>query len=121
MVDLAPASRALVRPGRWLLYAVLAAFAVFFLLPLVVIVLNSFRTAQEIGRGSVIGWPVGVAWQNWLQAWSGYCIAQRCAGIQPYMAESITLEEAIPRSVRSPATRSRCGASAAIPFCSRSW
>jgi len=38
------------RPGRWLLYVVLAAFAVFFLLPLVVVILNSFRTAQEIAR-----------------------------------------------------------------------
>ncbi len=53
------------RPGRWLLYAVLAAFAVFFLLPLVVVILNSFRTAQEIARTLVIGWPLGLAWQNY--------------------------------------------------------
>ena len=79
------------RPGRWVLYAVLAAFAVFFLLPLVVVVLNSFRTAQEIARGSVIGWPMGLQWQNWVQAWSGYCIAQRCEGIQPYMVNSFLL------------------------------
>ena len=44
-----PAGIAL-RPGRWLIYAILFGFALFTLLPLVVIVLNSFRTAVEIGR-----------------------------------------------------------------------
>ena len=43
--------------GRWMVYALLVAFALFFLTPLVVVVLNSLRTAEEIGRGSVIGWP----------------------------------------------------------------
>jgi ABC-type glycerol-3-phosphate transport system permease component len=72
----------------------------------------------------VIGWPAGLAWQNWSQAWSGYCIAQRCEGIQPYMVNSFLL--VIPATIlstalaRSPATRSRCGDSAATRCCSRS-
>ena len=56
------------RPGRWLIYAILFGFALFALLPLIVIVLNSFRTAVEIGRSSLIGWPAGLVWRNWSEA-----------------------------------------------------
>jgi glucose/mannose transport system permease protein len=77
--------------GRWMVYALLVVFALFFLTPLVVVVLNSLRTAEEIGRGSVIGWPAVFAWQNYLQAWSKYCIAQRCEGIHSYMWNSFVM------------------------------
>jgi glucose/mannose transport system permease protein len=77
--------------GRWLIYLLLVLFAVFFLTPLVVVVLNSVRTAEEIGRGSLIGWPAFFAWENYTKAWSQYCIAQRCAGIQTYMANSFMM------------------------------
>jgi len=100
------------RPGRWLLYAVLAAFAAFFLLPLVVVILNSFRTAQEIARTSVIGWPLGLAWQNYGEAWSGYCIAQRCEGIQPYMVNSFLL--VIPATILSTALGAVAGYSISL-------
>jgi glucose/mannose transport system permease protein len=84
---------------RWLIYALLGIFVVFFLAPLVVVVLNSVRTAEEIGRASVIGWPAVFAWDNYAQAWSGYCIAQRCAGIQTYMRNSFAM--AIPATAVS--------------------
>jgi glucose/mannose transport system permease protein len=77
--------------GRWLIYLLLVLFAVFFLTPLVVVVLNSVRAAEEIGRGSLIGWPAFFAWENYTKAWSQYCIAQRCAGIQTYMANSFMM------------------------------
>jgi len=81
----------MVTRGRWLIYVLLAAFVVFFLTPLVVVVLNSVRTTEEIGHGSVIGWPSVFAWHNYLQAWSKYCIAQRCDGIRTYMWNSLVM------------------------------
>jgi glucose/mannose transport system permease protein len=81
----------MVARGRWLIYVLLAAFVVFFLTPLVVVVLNSVRTTEEIGHGSVIGWPSVFAWHNYLQAWSKYCIAQRCDGIRTYMWNSFVM------------------------------
>jgi len=98
--------------GRWLIYALLAAFAVFFLTPLVVVVLNSVRTAEEIGRGSVIGWPTAFAWQNYAQAWSKYCIAQRCEGIAPYMSNSFAM--AIPATIISTALGAVAGYSISL-------
>jgi glucose/mannose transport system permease protein len=100
------------RPGRWLLYAVLIGFAVFSLLPLVVVVLNSFRTAVEIGRSSVIGWPEGLTWQNFTEAWSGYCIAQRCEGISPYMVNSLKL--VVPATILSTALGALAGYSISL-------
>jgi glucose/mannose transport system permease protein len=101
-----------IRPGRWLLYAVLIGFAVFSLLPLVVVVLNSFRTAVEIGRSSVIGWPESLTWQNFTEAWSGYCIAQRCEGISPYMVNSLKL--VVPATILSTALGALAGYSISL-------
>ena len=68
--------------------------------------------AVEIGRTSVIGWPVGLAWQNWVEAWSGYCIAQRCEGIQPYMVNSFLL--VIPATLLSTALGAIAGYSISL-------
>jgi glucose/mannose transport system permease protein len=87
------------RQGRWLVYAVLAGFSAAFLVPLGVVLLNSVRTAQEIGLGSVIGWPHGLVWQNFGVAWNHYCIAQHCDGIQPYMWNSFVM--AVPATILS--------------------
>ena len=95
------AAHALLRPARWLIYAALTASALFFLAPLVVVLLNSVRTAQEIGLGSLIGWPSIFAWENYVQAWSSYCIAQRCDGIRMYMGNSLAM--VIPATIISTA------------------
>jgi glucose/mannose transport system permease protein len=36
----------------------------------------------------MIGWPQQWAWSNYATAWSGFCIAQTCTGIRPYMLNS---------------------------------
>jgi glucose/mannose transport system permease protein len=100
------------RQGRWLIYAVLLSFAVFFLVPLAVVVLNSVRTAQEIGLGSVIGWPRGLAWQNYGEAWGRYCIAQRCEGVQGYMWNSLLMT--VPATIVSTALGALAGYSVSL-------
>jgi glucose/mannose transport system permease protein len=88
--------------SRWrrgVIYGVLLLCVGFFLLPLGVVLLNSVRTAQEIGQGSVIGLPRQLAWSNYAEAWSRYCIAQTCAGIRPYMMNSLVM--AIPATILS--------------------
>lgn len=75
-------------PSRILIYLVVTLFAAAYLAPLVVVVLNSLRTNEEIAQGSMIGWPQHLAWSNYALAWSGFCIAETCAGIRPYMLNS---------------------------------
>jgi glucose/mannose transport system permease protein len=79
------------RPARFVVYALLIGFAAFYLTPLLVVVLNSVRTAQDIGSTSVIGLPRELALDNFSRAWGSYCIAQTCAGISPYMWNSFLL------------------------------
>jgi glucose/mannose transport system permease protein len=76
---------------RVAIYGVLTLFAGFYLVPLMVVVLNSVRTLEEISRTSMIGWPEGFAIENFTKAWSQYCIAEACVGIQPYMINSIVM------------------------------
>lgn len=74
--------------GRILIYLVILLVAAAYLAPLVVVVLNSLRTNEEIAQTSMIGWPQQWAWSNYATAWSGFCVAQTCAGIRPYMLNS---------------------------------
>jgi glucose/mannose transport system permease protein len=75
-------------PGRALIYVTLGLIAFAYLIPLVVVVLNSLRTAEEIAQTSMIGWPQRWAWHNYAVAWNQFCVAQSCLGIRPYMLNS---------------------------------
>jgi glucose/mannose transport system permease protein len=77
--------------ARWLIYAVLIGFAGYTLVPLAVVILTSLRSATEIGQVGVIGWPHEWTIGNYAEAWSGYCIAQTCQGIRPYLMNSLMM------------------------------
>lgn len=74
--------------GRVAVYGVVWALAAGYLVPFGVVLLNSFRTAEEIAQTSMIGWPTNWVFGNYIAAWATYCIAQTCSGIQPYMWNS---------------------------------
>jgi glucose/mannose transport system permease protein len=74
--------------GRLLAHAVIWALGLAYLVPLIVVVLNSLRTAQEIAQTSMIGWPEFWAFGNYAEAWSKFCVAQTCTGLQPFMWNS---------------------------------
>ncbi|MET3842600.1 carbohydrate ABC transporter permease [Bradyrhizobium sp. OAE829] len=75
-------------PSRLLIYLVVLLVAVAYLVPLIVVVLNSLRSNEEIVQTSMIGWPRQWAFGNYLTAWSDFCVAQTCVGIRPYMLNS---------------------------------
>ncbi|MDA9500355.1 carbohydrate ABC transporter permease [Bradyrhizobium sp. CCBAU 11357] len=75
-------------PSRALIYLIVTLFAAAYLAPLVVVILNSLRTNEEIAQSSMIGWPQHWAFGNYALAWSGFCVAETCAGIRPYMMNS---------------------------------
>ena len=85
--------------SRILIYLVIALVAAAWLAPLVVVVLNSLRTNEEIAQTSMIGWPTQWAWRNYLTAWSGFCVAETCAGIRPYVMNSALIT--IPATILS--------------------
>ncbi len=77
--------------GKALVYGFLVLFALYYIIPLAVLFLNSFRDLQEITRGSLIGIPKSINFSYWGQAWDEICIGGICEGIRPYFWSSLKM------------------------------
>lgn len=76
---------------RWLLFAVLALFALFYLMPLFVMITTSLKSLDEIRTGSLVALPESVTFEAWRTAWSSACSGIQCEGLQPYFWNSVAL------------------------------
>ena len=76
---------------RWLLYVLLCLFAVYYLMPLFVMVTTSLKSLEEIRTGSLVALPREVTFDAWKTAWSGACTGIQCEGLQPYFWNSVML------------------------------
>lgn len=80
-------------PMRWLprvlLYAVLVGFAVLFLLPIYVMVVNSLKPLDEIRGGDLMALPRDATVEPWAQAWSLAQIGVQATGLEPYFVNSL--------------------------------
>lgn len=85
--------------SRAVIYGLLAFFAAIYLLPLFVVVFNSFRPMPEIAANGLISFPQNVQWNAWSQAWSTHCIGGSCEGMQRYFYNSLWM--AIPATIIS--------------------
>lgn len=63
-------------------YVVLGIFAAWYLLPLLVVIFNSFRPLPEIAQHGLISLPRSLEFTAWGQAWSTFCIGGTCEGMQ---------------------------------------
>jgi glucose/mannose transport system permease protein len=80
-------------------YILLSIFAAWYLLPLVVVILNSFRPLPEIAANGLIGFPQSLQLEAWARAWGTYCIGGTCAGVAPNFFNSLWM--AIPATIIS--------------------
>src|SRR5471032_2227338 len=55
--------------SRIAIYAVLILVCVLYLVPLVVMLLTSFKTPEDIGTGNLLSWPAVVTAIGWVKAW----------------------------------------------------
>jgi glucose/mannose transport system permease protein len=76
---------------RVVLYALLAVLAFAFLLPVYVMVVNSFKPLDEIRNGSLMALPQTWTVQPWLTAWSTAQIGVQPTGLKPYFVNSFLL------------------------------
>jgi len=76
---------------RWLLYVLLGLFAIYYLLPLFVMVTTSLKSLEEIRTGSLVALPREVTFDAWKTAWSGACTGIQCEGLRPYFWNSVLL------------------------------
>jgi glucose/mannose transport system permease protein len=69
-------------PGRLGLYAFLIFAAAFFLLPLYVMLVTSFKTMDEIRVSSIFAIPMAPTFKPWVEAWSSACTGLDCSGVK---------------------------------------
>ncbi|MFN3705262.1 MAG: carbohydrate ABC transporter permease [Thermoflexales bacterium] len=60
-----------VRPSRALLYAVMIALAAFFVLPVYLLVITSFKDFSEVSLNRMWDWPTQLSLESFNRAWNG--------------------------------------------------
>jgi glucose/mannose transport system permease protein len=76
------------RPKRFLspvsimIYSVLFVAAVYYLIPLYVMVMTSLKGMPEIRLGNIFSPPVEITFQPWSTAWNSACTGLYCEGIK---------------------------------------
>ncbi|MFZ8896323.1 MAG: carbohydrate ABC transporter permease [bacterium] len=68
--------------NRIIIYGLLAVFAIIYLLPLAVVIMNSFRPLPEIAANGLINFPRQIQFSAWSDAWSSICINGACEGMK---------------------------------------
>ena len=78
-------------PARIGIYVFLFGAALFFLLPLYVMLVTSLKGMDEIRAGSILALPVEWTIEPWRQAWSQVCTGASCEGIRGGFWNSVAI------------------------------
>ncbi|MGF1696629.1 carbohydrate ABC transporter permease [Vibrio kyushuensis] len=76
---------------RVVIYSVLVLFAVYFLLPLIVMLFSSFKDLGEIRSGNLIMPPESPTIEPWIKAWGEACTGLNCEGVKSYFINSFLI------------------------------
>ena len=76
---------------RYLLYLILIIFAFYFLFPLYVMLVTSFKTMEEIRQGNLITLPNQLNIEPWLVAWGGRGYGAGDTYLRPYFWNSFKM------------------------------
>jgi glucose/mannose transport system permease protein len=79
------------------LYVFLASAALFFLLPLYVMLTTSLKSMDEIRLGNIFALPMAPTLEAWRAAWSEACTGAACEGVQGGFWNSVSI--AVPSTV----------------------
>jgi glucose/mannose transport system permease protein len=78
-------------PGRIGLYAFMISAALFFLLPLLIMVLTSLKSIEEIRTGNIFALPLDPSFDAWVAAWTSACTGLDCNGVQVGFFNSVKI------------------------------
>ena len=76
---------------RALIYTSLILFAVYYLLPLYVMLVNSLKPLEEIRQGGMLNLPKQWTIEPWISAWSTAQIGVQPTGLRPFFINSILM------------------------------
>jgi glucose/mannose transport system permease protein len=77
--------------ARAVIYSALLLFAVYYLLPLFVMLVNSVKPLDEIRSGNMLALPETWTFEPWRQAWSKAQIGVQPTGLSPYFQNTILM------------------------------
>ena len=77
--------------ARAAIYTLLILFAVYYLLPLYVMLVNSLKPLEEIRQGQMLALPGEWTIAPWLSAWSTAQIGVQPTGLKPYFLNSLLM------------------------------
>jgi len=75
--------------ARIVIYSLLALFSIVYVVPLLVVFFNAFRSNAEISAMGLISLPQSFNLGAWPQAWSDFCIGGQCDGVARYFWNSV--------------------------------
>lgn len=79
------------RLGRILVYGTLILAGCFYLLPLIVMLVTSLKSLDEIRLGNLLSFPDEVTFDAWQIAWSSACTGVSCNGLKGYFLNSVLI------------------------------
>lgn len=78
-------------PARVGIYMFLAVSAIFFLIPLWVMIVTSLKTMDEVRLGYIFAWPIDLTVEPWIKAWTSACTGLACEGVRVGFWNSIRI------------------------------
>ena len=70
-----------------ILYGTLIVVAVYYLLPLYVMIVTSLKGMPEIRLGNIFSPPMEITFEPWVKAWAEACTGLNCDGLSPRLLE----------------------------------
>jgi glucose/mannose transport system permease protein len=78
-------------PRKIIIYSVLIFFSLYYLFPLYVMVVTSFKSMPEIRFGNIFALPQAPNFDAWVKAWSSACTGLNCQGLSPGFWNSVKI------------------------------
>ena len=77
--------------AEYIMYPIMIIFAIFFLTPLYVMIVNSLKPLSEIRSGNMLSLPSVFTFDSWRNAWSEAQIGVQATGLRPYFFNSVKI------------------------------
>ena len=76
--------------GRFVVYGLLVLLALYYLMPLFVMLSTSVKTLDDIRGGNLIALPAEITFEAWAKAWSSACTGVDCSGLRGNFWNSVS-------------------------------
>lgn len=94
-----PRPRPFLTPTRIIVYGIIIVAALYYLLPLYVMITTSLKGLPEIRLGNIFAPPLEITFEPWVKAWTSACTGLTCDGLAPGFWNSVKIT--IPSTIAS--------------------